>query len=903
MSRRPPLMVRGAATTPLLSLFLVAVIAGLSYLAAAAPTLLADGRTATVQRAVASLPDLAASPSAVVPGLPRPDAAPAAEVGVWGGALKVLERSRLQQPEPLRSLLGEPRMAMTVEPVATLDVDPDRVTPMPRNRVALVSDPGLAGRIDVIEGRMPEITEPGEGIEIVLTSTIAEQLAWPLGSERRWDDSTLTLTGIVTPNGDDEGDWAFIGGSIDPIVEVDANGDRTLIGAGFMHVDQAAVLVDHYNGIKTSAWMPFHASSVDADTAEAASAQLRLLAADPVDVPMYATGFYDRGMSFSSSLPTAIDTGTARAGAMTAVVTVAAVGPITVATVVLALASRLIAVRRITSARVLRARGASIPRLIALLGGEGAVLGTIGVMIGAGLAAVLPGWTHWWILLIPAALGAVPAAALPWGALTDAERRGRHDLGESTVSDRASFRRAGFARAALQALILTVSVVLAFLILARGGTGGADPLLLSLPVLLGAAGSILVLRLLPPLLRIAEIRGARHASLSALLGPARARRDPVVRAAPVLAVVVGTGVAVFSVAFAATVSDGIVRSATISVGADVRVDAAYITESAGESVAAIDGVAAVAALHGDSSADASVGGQKTRTHVYAVDRNGFVAVQRDPETALPLPPALAESTDGPVPVVASEKLLARLGVDATDPGELEISGVPVRVVGTAAPQVPFGAAEQWVIVDPTNADVFGQRGSGLEQLYIAVEPGTDADDVGEAAVEVIGGDAAFQTPSRVAAVYAEDPGFGVVRGALLAGSAIVVMLLGVALIATLLLGAPARARVIALLRTLGHSKRGVRRLVAWEVAPALMLALPFGWGTGVAMAWLMIPQLDLRGFVGGPTQPTVQLGGVWPVAVVIGFAAVTAVAVVVASAFASRLDSAQAIRADDERDG
>lgn len=546
-----------------------------------------------------------------------------------------------------------------------------------------------------------------------------------------------------------------------------------------------------------------------------------------------------------------------------------------------------------------------MPRLIALLAGEGAVLGAIGVTIGVAVAAVQPGWVAWWVLLVPAALGGVPAVALPWGALTDAERRGRRDLGDSGRAGfgRADVRRAGVGRAALQALILAVTGVLAFLVLVRGGTGGADPLLLALPVLLGAAGSILVLRLLPPLLRFAEARGARRASLAGLLGPARARRDPVVRTAPVLAVVVGLGVAVFSVAFAATVSSGIVRSATASVGADVRVEAAYITESAAESVAAIDGVIAMAALHGDSSVEATVGGRTTRAHVYAVDRNDFVAIQHDADTALPLPPALADSAGDAVPVVASEKLLARLGVDATDAQEMEVSGVPVHVVGSAAPQVPFGAAEQWVIVDRANAEALGQRGSGLEQLYLAIDSGADADDIGAAAVEAIGGDASFRTPSGVAAVYAEDPGFGVVQGALLMASAIVVMLLGVALIATLVLGAPARARVLALLRTLGYLQRGARRLVAWEVAPALTLALPFGWGTGVAMALLMIPQLDLRGFVGGPMQPTVELGGMWPVVVVIGFAVVAAVAVTMASALASRLESADVIRAGDDRDG
>ncbi|WP_420063967.1 FtsX-like permease family protein [Microbacterium bandirmense] len=117
-----------------------------------------------------------------------------------------------------------------------------------------------------------------------------------------------------------------------------------------------------------------------------------------------------------------------------------------------------------------------------------------------------------------------------------------------------------------------------------------------------------------------------------------------------------------------------------------------------------------------------------------------------------------------------------------------------------------------------------------------------------------------------------------------------------------MLGTPARVRMLAVLRTLGHPSRGARRLVAWEVSPALLLALPFGVGVGVAMAWLVIPRLDLRGFVGGSDQPPLVLGGVWPVLVMVAFGAVVAAAVAAAAALASRLGAAAAIDAGEERE-
>ena len=96
----------------------------------------------------------------------------------------------------------------------------------------------------------------------------------------------------------------------------------------------------------------------------------------------------------------------------------------------------------------------------------------------------------------------------------------------------------------------------------------------------------------------------------------------------------------------------------MSVGADARIDAAYITDTAADRIAAIDGVASTAAMRGDSSVDAAASGQTERATMYAVDSADLAAVQRG-AAALPLPAALAETADEAVPVVVSEALLSR----------------------------------------------------------------------------------------------------------------------------------------------------------------------------------------------------------------------------------------------------
>lgn len=890
MSGRVRLPARGASTTPLLSVLVVLVIMLLSVLAVASPALLADGRTATIHRGIAEVPDLTQWPRATAPGLPEFGAVSDPDAGVWRGALAAVEQVRRAQPTPLRDLLGAPRLTVTVEPAATVDENPHRTTPVPLNRVSLVSDPGLAQRSALVEGRMPEPTAPQDGVEIVLTKKVASRLAWAVGDQRRSDGMTLTLVGVVVPSGRDDGDWTFISGSAAPVVEVEGGGNSILVGAAFMHVDEAALLTDHVTDMKVSAWMPFRSDGVDVANAERVSAQLRLLSADPVPLPMHGDAFYNRGLQFHSALPQALDAGVSRANAMTPVVTVAAVGPMTVALVVLALMSRLIAVRRVDSVRVLRARGASLARLITLLGVEGALLGVLGATVGACVAAAWLGLEGAWVLAVPAVLAIVPAVSLPWGALATAAERGRHDLGERA--------RGGAGRIAADVVVLGLTALLIVLVATREPTGAADPMLLTLTVLLSVSATVLTLHALPPLLRLAERRGRRAAALAPLLGPARAGRESAVRTAPVLSAVAGIGVAVFSLAFATTVSSGIVRAADAQVGADVRVDAAYITDDAASAVADLDGVAAMAATQEGSNVQASAGAKKVQARVHVVDRAAFTRVQQGRESGIPLPPALGGDGDGPVPVVISQALQDALDGASASP---KIGRTPVRVVGVAPSEVPFGAGDRWLIVDIVNARALGQDGTGFSQLYLDVAPGADADRVGAAAVRAIGSGAVFTTPQRVEALHADDPGYGVLRGALLVASALVAGLLVLAVTATLALGAASRARMMAVLRALGSPRRAAGRLVAWEVTPALLLSLPFGVGAGAAMSALVIPQLDLRGFVGGAVQPAVSLGGVWTVLAVAGFALIAAIAVAVSAGLASRMDPAAAVRAGDER--
>ena len=146
---------------------------------------------------------------------------------------------------------------------------------------------------------------------------------------------------------------------------------------------------------------------------------------------------------------------------------------------------------------------------------------------------------------------------------------------------------------------------------------------------------------------------------------------------------------------------------------------------------------------------------------------------------------------------------------------------------------------------------------------------------------------------------ATDPAFAALHTALNAAIAIVAALLALAVLQTLALGSSTRARLLALLRAVGYPRRGELPLVAWEVGPALAVALPAGVASGLAMSWLVVGGLDLRGFTGGASAPALSFGAGGLAVAVLGFVLVAALAVLLATAAAMRLRSADAIRLAD----
>ncbi|MCU1416019.1 MAG: FtsX-like permease family protein, partial [Schumannella sp.] len=309
----------------------------------------------------------------------------------------------------------------------------------------------------------------------------------------------------------------------------------------------------------------------------------------------------------------------------------------------------------------------------------------------------------------------------------------------------------------------------------------------------------------------------------------------------------------------------------------------------------IDGVTASAPVYADEQRDGELPNANVSVTVYVIDVAELRAVQTDPDSAIALPAALLGAGGDAVPVIASSELAQKVGSET-----LVLEGDPVRIVGTAPPDTPLGSTRSWIAVDRRFAADLLPTTFSPAVVLLDLRPDADADAVADAARLIVGTGAGAATPESTADTRLQDPALVGLQAALLAAIGVVAILLALAIGMTLVLGAPARGRLLALLAAIGFRRSRELALIVWEVAPAVVVALPIGALIGLALPWVIVPAVDLTGFVGGTTAPIVRLGGLMPLFVVLAFLAVTVLAVLVAALVARRVTTAGTLRSIDE---
>lgn len=843
----------------------------------------------------------------------------------WAPFLANLDAVRAETPEPLRSVMGAPRFHVTSTDLVYTDPTPG--SRLSEAKVYLRSATDLGEHTELVEGRWPAATaEPVSGeddqflghptrpappFEVAVSRAVADTYGWELGG--RYDNLSgsgvvaladrypaVVVTGIFE-TGDPDADY-WLHHALGARASVINDPNRGLLGTATAYVDPAMITPLTLGMAETRVWYPVDTDGVTAaavptllSQANGQSAQTFLVEAGPDDpAPIQ--------LRPSTRLSEILERLLAQRTGVDAIVAVLAVGPLGATVAVLALGARLVVDRRRPALALLRARGASGTQLRLLMSGEGLVVGlgsaaggfAAGLALSAGVGLDAPVTASQVALAVGA--GLAPAAALALATSPAGLRPTRADLAPRSRSR---------VRWVLEVLVVAGAALATWLLLSRGVVAGAgagtgvDPLVAAAPLLVSLALTLLAVRAYPWLALAVERALAPRRDLVPFLGAARATRDPAGGPVPAVALVLAVAIAATSAVLYSTVSGGVVREAWRATGADLRVSGPLIDEPAAEQIAAVDGVDAVSPVAEIGDGVLQSAAESRRTEVYTVDAAALAVAQEDVAGA---PTTLAEldrtsGPDGAVSVILTRSA-AGPGVGAGSTGGTLVTregNVPVHVVDVVdeLPGLPAGRA--LVLAD---ADRLAESTGDKSFARLALVGLTDDADRGAVTTEItrLLPSSVVEDPDQQADAMLAAPVSGGLVIAFVLAVALAGLLCAAAVVMTLMLAAPARARLLAVLQTLGLSARQGRGLVGWEIGPWAVVALVVGAVLGVAVPSLVLAAVDVTALTGGATQPVPQYDPVLLGAAAAGFVAVVLAAVGVAAALSRRGEVAAQLR-------
>ena len=896
---------RGASVT------IAGVVLLVAFAAAAAPRALELTTSAELASSVSTLPPTTSALSAELLSAPTlgPSASGSAFDGeldaTWGALDDALLAVRDDIPEPARDLVGDQLFALSTSPVSA---SPDELpASAPTTRLVLLADPRFTDYIELTAGDWPIAPDPGIAdfentveapIEIVLSTATADRMQWPIGEARETgmgplESQRYVLVGTFDALDADDDYWQHTPTTLEADYFDDGNARPTATGGAFIAPDGWATVADVIASsgrsgiiVHTRLWFPVDGSTISGANADTVLGQLRQVTSKATPVGDAPEGGQAPRVKFSTGIVDSLEAITARSSATTSVLLLATSGPLGVAIAVIALAGRLVADRRRPTLSLIAARGGSNAQLRGVLALEGLVLGAPAAIIGT-LAAVLlvPGEVAPASFILPVLIGLAPAVILAIAASPGSLRQVRADLGGASTSRR---------RVIVELVGVVLAVASVALLLVRGidaESTGVDPLLVATPLLLSLAACVLVLRVYPlPLAALERVLRPRR-GVVAFVGTARSLRDPVAGLAPVLAMVVAVSVAVFSGAMFATLTGGVDDAVESTVGGDFRARGPVFTDDLLAAVEAVPGVSAAVQLQDAGTSSLTAGRATTPVTIILADADSLAALQLGLADAAPALPAPAAS--GAIPVVLSSGLAAQLDPDA----ELTINGTPVTVVATRARIAGSGVTGDWVYADRAAANAITTSDFSPRLLVASF----DDDAQPATAIEAALGTAASTSTRAGVEVGIRSSAFvSNLQFALALLMGLVGLLCAVAVLLVSTINAANRTRLLAVLRTLGFSRRQSTTLVAWELAPVAVTAFIGGTVLGIALPLIVLAGIDLTPFTGGSAQPTLALDPVLMALVLGGFVAVVALASAVAAVTSRSANLAQSLRTGEE---
>jgi putative ABC transport system permease protein len=563
---------------------------------------------------------------------------------------------------------------------------------------------------------------------------------------------------------------------------------------------------------------------------------------------------------------------------------VAAIGLFACALACLGLLAALSYDRRRNETELSRTRGASPHHLLAAQAAESFLISAPAALLGWGLAVLLvdgrgSSLSGWLAFAIVAATVLLPVLAIAGTARRPLGARAREDV----VTGRPSARRL-----AVEGLVVVGAGLGVYLLRRRGlgheDTGGFDPYLAGVPVLLGLACGILALRVYPlPLAALARV-ARRGRGLPLHLGLSRAARQPGATALPLIVLVLALAIATFAAAMARTLAAGQDRSSWHAIGADLRVDAAPDGTLSNGLVKKLAAVGDVAPAYVQ---DAGVGRGAQATVLLALDPDAYEHIVAGTPAAVKLPKSIRELPPIPnqVPALVSSDFPGGGNFQSTLPGE----SINLLATSTSAkdefPGVPLGtpfAIVSLAAVKNAGGVVAPNR------IYVR---GASADEVGK----LVPPGAAVHSRATIVHALGASPLASSVKRGFRATIVLAAVFAAVALALMALIAARSRARDLALVRTMGGSQREGVLLAAVELAPFVVTALVLGIGLGIAIPYLVEPGLDLAFYTGSGSNP-IAVPWLAPVLFAVGVAALAVVFVIVAGVRMRRARLDQVLR-------
>lgn len=911
------LAVRQVLADPWVSVLMAAVVLVVTVVAVLTPRVMDDMNARQVAHVLSPLSaqqrDLVAvaslSGTAVEFGPPRP----AEEV--WGSLQEAVRGLPASQPEPLRSLLrpgyfyGEMQAPYAFPPVVE-----DYARAQAQLRVA----PDLEERVSLVEGDWPspcfplneefyrfgdEVPDLGEcngteAYEVLVSAEAADRLQWEVGEQR----GPLLLAGTFAPVDPDDSYWDHAPNALSVGELFDGNIGTQAFVAAYLSPANPGTDGDPGHIMEYRFVLPVEPGSLGGGDVITAAQQLRGFTSGPVvlreqDPDAGSVGTIgqvpvrtDLSPTFGAEVIPVLERLAEEQRTTASVFAVLASGPAGVAAAVLALAARLVVTRRSGSLGLALARGASYAQLRVLALVEGLVVGLPAAALGWWLAGLVrDNRTGVGEYLLAGIVGLVPAAALVLsvGSVRFLERRA--DLG---VRSGSRLRWIG------ELAVLALAAVAVWQLLGRGGRGdGAqalDPLLVATPVLVAVAAALLTLRVYPIPLSGVVAALKRGRGLTGFLGAARSVRDPSGGLLPALAVVLGFSVAVFSLVMSSTVTRGAETAAWEATGAQVRVTGPTADDALVEQLRSVPGVAEVGratVLASNVNLTGAVRADGVR--VVVVDAS-LREIQQAAGQLTPLPAELV-SDEVPVPVLTG-------GSAPQGSGLAEVSGGgEVRVVGHVDLVPGLSTPHPFIVVTAEGWERLGHSVQPGNLALLSVEDGADRAEVADAVLEALGGFALVETPDAELDTYRSSPVTSGLTRASITAVALATALTGLALVLVQLITAPARARLIAVLRTLGLAPRQGRALSLWELGPLVLAAAVVGALVGVLVPWLLSHAVDLRSMTGGTRQPDLTVDPLLFGGVIATMLLILLATSLVAAGLAARSDIARQLRSGEER--